>query len=644
MEDAEIIIGDLQGLLKVLLVDAVEQADRGKRKTTVLERTSHTHPSDDFQEFFDEYDGNSSDPLLPIALARIWKYFPYWQELDGKIGTAEDPGDGLLYKETHFEQAQNVLQALYQAWSNARDLVKQSPPSNLPKVGKIGLILFHMRQPLLLQDFIDNRCEDKDLPFERDRLAVVLKPQHVDYATTFTTEQRRAVPRNWGKGEHLQIADEEEPLPLEVEKVYVPGSYGRVYSVRDPSGARYARKEQLTDSEQLSAAARRHLEEETDRLRNLKHRHVVEIIKTYERGRAYGILLQPVATNDLERLLGRNAKDRFCADEGCRDSVWLRPLFLTAFGCLSQGLAYIHGRDIRHKDVKPANILYERANKKQKKPARFLWADFGLAYDFSKSGNSKTQSTSIYSPRYAAPEIVASSYRANEKDRRLSTRDMTSLNSIREVESNRSTDVEVVNSVWTVFKAIDTHGRAADVFSLGCVFLEMLAGLIKEDLPLEKHDPNDGKRMFSYNIASLHVWAKTRLESADDRTDWTDLKPLFALAISMITAVPDDRPLIQDVVGKLKEAHSAAAKNGSKTDYFCQECWEELKAQGKSPSNEVRKPSFATSSPTSSSPTSSRPLIGQNLLKRASTSLSAKTLRPKLQNHAPRARSAVAGS
>lgn len=71
------------------------------------------------------------------------------------------------------------------------------------------------------------------------------------------------------------------------------------------------------------------------------------------------------------------------------------PVLFYAFGCLSKGLAYIHSHNICHNDIKPANILYEKAFDNH--GARLLWADFGLAYDFSATGNSKTRTTRVYS-------------------------------------------------------------------------------------------------------------------------------------------------------------------------------------------------------------------------------------------------------
>jgi len=277
-------------------------------------------------------------------------------------------------------------------------------------MAKICLILTGMQHQHLLEDFLDNNVLDKDLPMQRQEVEAILVRGNKEYAFTFYTEQHRAVPRKWDDGIHLEM-EEEEPLPFMHECEINQGSYGMVIMVKDPlSGARYARKQQLTSAEeQENAAARKHLEEETKRLKSLHHKHIVQLVNSYTRGRAFGILLKPAATSDLERLILRYYDNKFDARENCKARKWLRPIFLNAFWCLSIGLAYIHRLNIRHKDIKPANILYERAFDDD--GPRLLWADLGLAYDFTATGNSKTRSTKVYSQRYAAPEVIAASCR-----------------------------------------------------------------------------------------------------------------------------------------------------------------------------------------------------------------------------------------
>ena len=67
--------------------------------------------------------------------------------------------------------------------------------------------------------------------------------------------------------------------------------------VRDHfSGDLYARGQQIIALEdKTTAPAEKHLEDETDRLRDLRHRHVVQLVKFYQCGKMYGILLEPAA-------------------------------------------------------------------------------------------------------------------------------------------------------------------------------------------------------------------------------------------------------------------------------------------------------------------------------------------------------------
>ena len=562
MQDVDNIIGRLHAQLKVLLVDSSKQTHRENKKQVVFESTSQAYKA--FSEFFKTHTFQDQQEFRTSALQLLWKYlpleqFPLWKELEGKVGSTEDPGDGLVYNDEQVTKATSILRDLHQAWLNEGDLSPCPPPQGLADMGKICLVLTGMKQQQMFEDFLDSGIIDGNLGhLDKAQVRNILKGQNADYAATFVTEQYRAVPRRWEDGDHLEVEDEEEPLPLVFEYPYKEGSYGIVNRVRDPfSGRLYARKQQiLADEEKQTAAARKHLEDETKRLKNLKHKHVVQLVKSYQCGRTYGILLRPAATTDLERLLVRFYKDRFCAEAGYKDSVWLRPICLKAFGCLSHGLAYIHGCDIRHRDVKPANILYEK-QMKHNDGARFIWADFGLAYDFSATGNSKTRSSKIYSKRYAAPEIVA----ASKKGVRQPT-SMGSLGLI--VENGKETETEIELDAQTAEDVSDRHGRKTDVFSLGCVFLELLAGLVHEKLPLDTHDSQQiNEPMFANNIARLNTWAQQHQYREKDR----EIVPLFKLAFEMLAARPDDRPAVGDVVNKIADIGK---------DHFCETCWTDV--------------------------------------------------------------------
>ena len=80
--------------------------------------------------------------------------------------------------------------------------------------------------------------------------------------------------------------------------------------------------------------------------------------------REFVLILQPVADAlDLARYLENivdlqavSPKDFEKSDHNGRMDSMLATLD-RAFGCLTTGLAFIHGQQVRHKDIKPHNIL-----------------------------------------------------------------------------------------------------------------------------------------------------------------------------------------------------------------------------------------------------------------------------------------------
>lgn len=150
---------------------------------------------------------------------------------------------------------------------------------------------------------------------------------------------------------------------------------------------------------------------EIEILKRLKHRHVVEFVGSYTDPRYMGLIMSPVAEMDLSTYLARVDTPKHGE---------LR----TFFGCLARSLEFLHEQNVRHKDIKPGNILVHGGN--------ILFTDFGLSFDFTDAGGSTTVSmVNGMTPRYCAPEVAA----------------------------------------------FEPRNTAADIWSLGVVFLEMVTVL-----------------------------------------------------------------------------------------------------------------------------------------------------------------------
>ncbi|KAH7346045.1 kinase-like domain-containing protein [Pyrenochaeta sp. MPI-SDFR-AT-0127] len=109
--------------------------------------------------------------------------------------------------------------------------------------------------------------------------------------------------------------------------------------------------------------------------------------------------------------------------QACIDSE-KRSTLQMFFGCLATALCYLHGNSIKHSDIKPQNILIYKSD--------VLITDFGLARDYLDT----TSGPTLLSPRYCSPEVAA----------------------------------------------YEARNMSADIWSLGCVFLDMVAALQGYDI------------------------------------------------------------------------------------------------------------------------------------------------------------------
>jgi serine/threonine protein kinase len=193
-------------------------------------------------------------------------------------------------------------------------------------------------------------------------------------------------------------------------------------------GKAYARK--ILPASRVQNA--RDLLEALEASKTLCHQHIVTIILTYEevgpQKRNFGIIMEPIAENNLQDYLEELHESGKCMEPN--NQTMLRKWF----GCLASVLAYTHAKEIRHENIQPSNILV--------KDNEIFFASFGVSKHF--------RSDDIAGEATGRPDAQHAAYVAPE------------------VESDRPQN----------FKA--------DIFSLGCVYLDILtviAGKYRKGFP-----------------------------------------------------------------------------------------------------------------------------------------------------------------
>ncbi|KAL8666613.1 MAG: hypothetical protein Q9168_007453 [Polycauliona sp. 1 TL-2023] len=146
------------------------------------------------------------------------------------------------------------------------------------------------------------------------------------------------------------------------------------------------------------------------------------------------------------------------------------PSLRSYFGCLANAVAYLHVKRIRHRDLKPANILV--------KDFKVYIADFGTARDWSLALNDATTDSDVpTTPAYMAPEVAHRSPR----------------------------------------------NSAADMWSLGVVFLEMVTVLRGQSLTkMRRFIANHGTRhphVYSNGSATTQWFEELRLNGQGPVSD-----------------------------------------------------------------------------------------------------------------------------
>ncbi|KAF1961409.1 hypothetical protein CC80DRAFT_437190 [Byssothecium circinans] len=319
-----------------------------------------------------------SEPDLEASLLQRW--FPV--SPPGTL-TQHEP-----FSETDLRDISNVLRRVGQgAWS---------------RIPRIYAVLRLLDRLDVIGLFLAQEISDVYFPFTPQTLPQSLNPS---VAHGFLKTQRVVLSsaldleRESGRHRHFRSADD---VPFIKVEELGKGQYGFVDRVISTvSHKEYARKLiPRGRTFQRDQKILRDFERELGTLKKLRnHRHIVQLIGSYTDPRFVGIVMSPVAECDLKDFLHN------CASDGKKSP---QSFLRSFFGCLTSALTYLHDNTVRHKDIKPQNVLVSQHS--------VYLTDFGISMDWSDVGQSTTTGPTPKTARYCAPEVSDSAPRNTSSD------------------------------------------------------------------------------------------------------------------------------------------------------------------------------------------------------------------------------------
>ena len=304
-----------------------------------------------------------------------------------------------------------------------------------------------------------------------------------------------------GRGMHVEF-ERGEVVPLEVCE---PAGHGSTAAVDIVKCRRVKLARKLTHVR--PRMLQRDLLKEVQALHRLRHAHIVRLVGTYRKGRVFVALLYPAADMDLAQYLEEapSMPSLVESQQGLPGSGRKYGLSQGAV-CLISALRYVHECGVKHMDIKPANILLKRSDPTRafynQTSYKFYLCDFGISQVFNPDDESQTETYPGKTPMYASPEVLMG----------------------------------------------ERHGRASDVFSLGCVLAEMAtvySGMTVEFLKSQlaiRTLPSPAPVDYVHGAYQSVPYC----EALDGLRSWVttleDMEINKAVILKMLQAAPEDRP------------------------------------------------------------------------------------------------------
>jgi serine/threonine protein kinase len=499
----------------------------------------------------------------------------------------------------------------------------------LRRAKRIFLILVECGVSDQIFGIAEDSWDDNDLPIplkEVSRLALSYKDDD-SLNKRFYGNQFRFLLRPLDFHSHIDYAPN-EVIPVEYVHRLAPAAalqkWSRLHLPKMPTLIYVRRKVLLGEKDEIDPELKERFLEDIHTARSIEHEHIAPVLASWsQKGTGY-VMTSFVGEHNLKSFIDFRTPasiQKLSKQERCR-------VLLEWIHCLAHAVAYLHRKRIAHSAICPTNILIDDSNKIAFEDLGFLetfqrdkkfdtdeFYNYGAPELFAsakkfnpdmirpptptrkffqkrrKSSNSNSGSDTSSETASALSVDSNGNYffktRSNSVDTitpistkssdqsvppRLNTQDFSvspTLNISFDQRSSSSSKTTAPPSISAMPPPprYDPDRKPSDIYSLGCVFLDIISFMLKrKPNEFSKHratkykNPN-GKgshvdASFHNNAVKVQTWMEileNDLPSVQDQALFA-LPPLFRVITEMLSPEPHRRPLAAEVQGRVYDA------------------------------------------------------------------------------------------
>ncbi|CAH0059399.1 unnamed protein product [Clonostachys solani] len=420
---------------------------------------------------------------------------------------------------------------------------------------RMFLILVDIGLPDQIFGIVDDGWEDAELPLatrDVERLELTAaKDERVD--RKFYQRQFHYLVRTIEGGEHLSFSDQElVPLDVvektphlsskgsQVEKVRLPNIPGKTFIRRKYQLGKFPEATTMTEFLEMVNA-----------IKHIQNRHLISYWASYTHQGFNYLLLTPLSDFNLKSFLSSTPSTFKALPKKTR-----RELVVNWILCLVDTVCFLHSKNLSHSYLKPSAVLFTHQN------SIFLVDPTRLSSTTSTSQEDKASFDREWYD-FAAPEQWQRPSGPGSPPSRRSI-----LASLSASPEDNTPGISQFGGPRGS-PAMPSPGQQADIFSLGCIILELLSYLLKRSgskfasfrAAKHKQAGRGGAVLdssFHKNLDQVENWmsnlAKDASKKASDKDGanvFRGYTPILHVVTEMLAANPFERPPAHEILQRI---------------------------------------------------------------------------------------------